>query len=187
MSSTFKLQLLKYLRSSRSNAGFTLTELLVVLMIMAILGAIAMPNFVQQAAKARQSEAKQNLGLINRAQAHYRTEHNRFSDSFDLLAVGGGLKGVGTADTSNYIYELNSSNLSGDTAVIAYPKDTGDRSYSGGNAIYSNSVGQLELASLICESKSPGVGTPPIVQVTATGVDCPNADYHRLDDTGKGN
>jgi type IV pilus assembly protein PilA len=177
----------RYLRCNQSNAGFTLIELLVVFMIMAFLAAIAMPSFINQAAKARQSEAKQNLGLVNRAQTQYRTEKDRFADSFDLLAVGGGMSGGNKSDTKFYTYEILSNNLVGDAAIIAYPKDTADRSYSGGSSIYSNSAGLAAVASLICESKQPGVGVPPVVQVTGTGVDCPAGDYQQINDTVKGN
>jgi type IV pilus assembly protein PilA len=187
MSPKLKLRLLSYLHSQQLSEGFTLIELLVVIIIIAILAAIAMPSFISQAAKARQSEAKQNVGLINRAQAEYRIENQQFSNSFDALSVGGGLQGNNVASTQIYTYDLASTDPKSHSTVIAYPKDTADRSYAGGNLIYANSAGVVSMSSIICESKSTGVGVPPVVQFTETTVDCPNSDYYRLEDTKKGN
>ncbi|MBX3304834.1 MAG: prepilin-type N-terminal cleavage/methylation domain-containing protein [Nitrospira sp.] len=48
----------------RKQEGFTLIELMIVVAIIGILAAIAIPNFVAYQAKSRQSEAKINLGAI---------------------------------------------------------------------------------------------------------------------------
>ena len=52
------------LTSLRKQEGFTLIELMIVVAIIGILAAIAIPNFVAYQAKSRQSEAKINLGAI---------------------------------------------------------------------------------------------------------------------------
>jgi len=72
----------------RNERGFTLIELLVVIIVIGILSAIALPSFLNQASRAKQSEAKQNVGALNRAQQAYYLENNEFGSTVQLLGVG---------------------------------------------------------------------------------------------------
>lgn len=69
------------------NHGFTLIELLVTIIIIGVLGAVALPSFLNQVAKARGSEAKGNMGAINRAQQAYRWENNTFATDITHLNI----------------------------------------------------------------------------------------------------
>ncbi len=66
--------------------GFTLIELLVTIIIIGVLSAIALPSFLSQVGKARESEAKNNLGTLSRAQQGYHFENQVFADSLNRLA-----------------------------------------------------------------------------------------------------
>ncbi|MGE0086981.1 MAG: type IV pilin protein [Desulfococcaceae bacterium] len=65
--------------------GFTLIELMIVVAIIGILAAIAIPNFLNYQCKSKQSEAKQSLGTIGKNQEAYLTEYDRYSDDFTEL------------------------------------------------------------------------------------------------------
>ncbi len=60
-------------------AGFSLIELMIVVAIIAILAALAIPDFLRYVTKTRQSEAKMNLGEIYVAQMAYYGEHSTFA------------------------------------------------------------------------------------------------------------
>jgi type IV pilus assembly protein PilA len=64
----------------KGKKGFTLIELMIVVAIIGILAAIAIPNFLKFQAKSKQSEAKSNLGAIFTGQTAYFGEYNAYSN-----------------------------------------------------------------------------------------------------------
>lgn len=74
-------------KNPASDSGFTILELLITLVILAILGATAMPIWANQTQKARTAEAKTNLAVIDRAQSAHYMEYGRFAHSLQKLEV----------------------------------------------------------------------------------------------------
>jgi type IV pilus assembly protein PilA len=58
----------------KGQKGFTLIELMIVVAIIGILAAIAIPNFIAYQAKSKQSEAKVSLGAIFTSAVAYQAE-----------------------------------------------------------------------------------------------------------------
>ena len=93
MKTEFKAKFLQHLQQRRQDKGFTLIELLVLIIIIGILSAIALPSFLNQANKAKQSEAKQYIASINKGQQAYYAEMGvkgdiaKFSSTNGICAV----------------------------------------------------------------------------------------------------
>jgi len=60
----------------RKSAGFSLVELMIVVAIMAILAAIAIPSFIRFQMRAKSSESSNNLGAIRTCEVSYEAEND---------------------------------------------------------------------------------------------------------------
>jgi|WetSurSiteA1Bulk_404760.scaffolds.fasta_scaffold08386_2 type IV pilus assembly protein PilA len=72
------------LKLRKKAKGFTLIELMIVVAIIGILAAIAIPNFLRYQAKSKQSEAKANLGAIFTSEVSYSSERDTYTDRGNL-------------------------------------------------------------------------------------------------------
>ena len=77
------------LRLMRKHAGFTLVELMIVVAIVAILAAIAIPSYLRFQSKAKTAEATNNLGAVRTAQETYRAENDVYLACTASPSAGG--------------------------------------------------------------------------------------------------
>ena len=109
----------------KRQTGFTLIELMVTIVIVAILAAIAIPMFGEQLAKSRRSEAMGVLSDLQLRQERWRENH---STNGTLDQVTGTTAANFNAAQSNYTFTATEASGS-DVLLTATPKgaQTGDR------------------------------------------------------------
>ncbi len=101
------------LRLLRTKKGFTLIELMIVVAIIGILAAIAIPNFIKFQARSKQSEARTNLKAAFTAAKSKFAETNTYANLVFNL-TGAGRIPIGFTPEKNRRYRY-ASGFAGDT------------------------------------------------------------------------
>jgi prepilin-type N-terminal cleavage/methylation domain-containing protein len=100
------------MRIKHSQSGFTLVELMMVVALIGVLSAIAIPSFLTYQARSRRAESFTNLGGIATAQKSYQATAGDFHDSgnawpdFDAYGGLGVTKMTWDTDSENAFGEL---------------------------------------------------------------------------------
>jgi len=122
--------------------GFTLIELLIVVAIIAILAAIAVPNFLEAQTRAKVARVKNDLRTIATGVESYRVDNNKYPDGTDNGArydsrINDFLQPLGLQNgyygftTSNGIGGFVGTTFSGVTTPVAYLTDIPNDVFSG--------------------------------------------------------
>jgi general secretion pathway protein G len=108
------------MQNRRSQSGFTLIELMIVMAIIGILATLAIPSYVSAIKHAREAVLKEDLHVMRAAIESYTMDKNKAPQSLDDLVQSGYLKIIPedpmthatdtwVPDTSDSMYSLDES------------------------------------------------------------------------------
>ncbi|MCU0544035.1 MAG: hypothetical protein MUE44_17980 [Oscillatoriaceae cyanobacterium Prado104] len=143
--------------------------------IMLTLSAISLPSFFNQANKAKQSKAKQDVASMNKAQQAFFAEKTSFASNISDLGLG--IK----AETDNYKYQISKQLNDSVVIAVAEPKQSGLKGYVG---IVLASEPNMKLpgvttSALYCEQSQASTSFPDLSKVVSQrpdgghNVNCP--------------
>lgn len=96
----FKAKYLQYFSKKNENQGFSWVALLLIIIILGFLATIVLSSLLGYIVKLKLSEARSNIGKLNRAQQAYFLESQQFTT--DMVQLGIGMK----TETVNYRYSI---------------------------------------------------------------------------------
>jgi len=82
------------MRHNSEQSGFTLVELMVVMLIIGVLAAIAIPNFVASIKNAKEAVLKEDLHVMRNAIDSYTMDKQKAPQSLDDLVQSGYLREI---------------------------------------------------------------------------------------------
>lgn len=91
--------------------GFTLIEIMIAVVIVAILAAIALPSFMDSVRKGRRSEAFAALSALQQAQERWRGNNANYGAMVNLTTI------AATTPNGYYAISIDANNATGYTAT----------------------------------------------------------------------
>ena len=130
----------------RNQSGFTLVELLIVVIILGILAAVVIPQFNTAAAESKEAALASNLATIRQAVELYKVQHNdTFPTASIVTQLTSGTDVTGAAGTKYgpYIRNIFPANPIDSLATVATPATMPAAPTAAGGWIYATGNGEF--------------------------------------------
>lgn len=145
----------------KKQSGFTLVEIIIVVSIIAIIAAIAVPTYLSFIQRAKETAVLAYLGKVKKAQETFRLENaaDQYSGSFDELETTGFVElavGAATRVAHEYQLDLSAGVSSGEPFwhILAGPLSLNPKA----RHFYVDQTGVLRFAV----GAAAGPGSPPV-------------------------
>ena len=149
---------------AKRKSGFTLVEVLIVVVIMAILAATIIPQFSDSTMDAKVSSAKFNLHTIRQQIETFKSQHDGEIPKIvtaGLPALTGTTNKAGTVGTGTgfiygpYLKDLPANPFNGSKTVVATTAEPPTAEVDGAGYLYNETLGKIYVNSPNDEKKLP--------------------------------
>jgi len=128
--------------------GFSLLELLVVVLIIGVLAGVALPQYQLAVERARFATVKENAHVLARAVQHYYSIHDKRPKNLDELDVAVP-SGCFFSNASDALLEVKCSTGKNTYDVVVYftsPKIN--------TVCFANSINKFDIANRVCQAET---------------------------------
>ncbi len=149
------------MKTVRRQSGFTLVELLIVAIILAILAAIVIPQFAETTTDAKESALRANLSAIRGSIALYRQQHTDHAGA--TASTGGtctgGTSGTGALESQIALREqlTRYTNVAGQSCSLTVSGSFQFGPYLKGGTLPDNSITGSNVVAVV-GAAGPGAG-----------------------------
>jgi prepilin-type N-terminal cleavage/methylation domain-containing protein len=156
-------------QSHRVDAGFSLIELLIVVAIIGILAAVAVPKLLDNIRLGRETATLESLRTVHNSQAHYSALKGKFGTLKELNEAGlVDANYAAGAPVSGYVY--NSTEATPDKYCVQATRQSNTTAYKDFNVIEDGTIRFVESKT---PSPVPHGGGSPIGSTAGAGQTTP--------------
>ncbi len=141
-------------RTGDSHRGFTLIELMIVIAVIAIVIAVAIPSLMGSRKSGNETSAIGSLRTLRAANEQYKTRFKSFASSLANLQTSGFIDSVIASGTKSG-YRINYGGASSTWSAIAIPTTAGQ---TGDRGFFIDSTGVIRFVA----TGTPTVSSPPM-------------------------
>jgi type IV pilus assembly protein PilE len=131
----------------KQNRGFTLIELVIVVAIVGILSAIAMPMYRDYVVRANRTEAKTALAEVALAQERYYSVNNQYSTTIASLGTVMSLGNNGLTENGFYSISITAPNPAAGYTLNATPQSKAGQDTDKCNILTLTSTGSKGVST----------------------------------------
>lgn len=135
----------------KNTRGFTLLELLIVVVILGILASLAIPRYEKTVEKARGAEAITNLNALRIAELDFFGRTDTFADTTNFIQLA--IEDPNSNPRTYFNYLLSSSDPDNGTFYVAAKRKAG--------SVYTDRYISMDQNGNLCGDWPPGTEAPP--------------------------
>ncbi|MCF7808063.1 MAG: prepilin-type N-terminal cleavage/methylation domain-containing protein [Candidatus Marinimicrobia bacterium] len=110
----------------KKNSGFSLVELMIVIVIIGVLAAVAVPIYSNNVMKAKMSEADASLGSIRTQLRLYYGENGEYPTATDAYVIGESWHDIKTGELTGKYFSDSSYTITSDAKTYTITCDAGE-------------------------------------------------------------
>ncbi len=139
------------MKPNRHKRGFTLTEIMIALVVLAVLAGLAVPNYARTVEQSRIQEAVTTINIIHMGQKIYRLNNNTFWNGGSNASVANIDTNLNVDISPTFYTDIDFSGVS----AAGYTVQVNRNSTSGGNTAWNYNYAWVDATKALTVTRTP--------------------------------